>query len=202
MTEAGAPPEAIAIAIEAIEDAVSDLKSKEELRLKKQRDRKRVQRQSRDCPGTGKGQSTPPLSSPVVPPAPPSYNPNSPLSPPIIPPAPQLEEAKELYNEAARQSGWGVCQAFNDRRKKALRQRLVDCGGLDGWKHALAKARGSPGLSGNNDRGWKLDFDAMVQQKTFTRIMEGYYDDWGKTPRNKNSFDAFTAALRQELAGE
>jgi uncharacterized protein YdaU (DUF1376 family) len=84
--------------------------------------------------------------------------------------------AVELYNATAREVGWPLCQNLTDRRRSALNVRLRECGGLDGWKVALEKARASPLLTGDNDRGWKADFDFLVQAKSFTRLMEGSYD--------------------------
>jgi uncharacterized protein YdaU (DUF1376 family) len=93
-----------------------------------------------------------------------------------------VPEAVELYNATAREVGWPLCQNLTDRRRSALNARLRECGGLDGWKVALEKARASPLLTGDNDRGWKADFDFLVQAKSFTRLMEGSYDRRGKQP--------------------
>jgi uncharacterized protein YdaU (DUF1376 family) len=87
-----------------------------------------------------------------------------------------VPEAVELYNAIAREVGWPLCQNLTDRRRSALNARLRECDGLDGWRVALEKARASPLLTGDNDRGWKADFDFLVQAKSFTRLMEGSYD--------------------------
>jgi hypothetical protein len=87
-----------------------------------------------------------------------------------------LREAVRLYNETAEQVGLPQCQSLTKARRGQLQQRLSECGGIEGWKIALAKARDSPLCRGDNDRGWKADFDFLVQAKSFTRLMEGAYD--------------------------
>lgn len=65
-------------------------------------------------------------------------------------------------------------------RKSKLRQRLKECGGLEGWRKALERASASSFLLGMNDRGFFIDFDFMLQKSKFTKLMEGSYDD--RTP--------------------
>jgi hypothetical protein len=86
-----------------------------------------------------------------------------------------LRAAVEEYNAAARAVGWPEAK-HTPRRVAALRQRLKDAGGLEGWQRALARARGSPFLTGDNDRGWRADLDFLLQAKSFNKLMEGGYD--------------------------
>lgn len=90
--------------------------------------------------------------------------------------ADDLKLAFDLYNEAAARSGLPQAQAMNDQRKSAIRRRLKDAGGIEGWKIALEKVEASPHCTGQNDRGWKADLDFILQPKSFTRLMEGSYD--------------------------
>ena len=82
MTAAGAPPEAIAIAVEAIEASDAKLADKRAI----ERDRKRAQR-SRDSHGTVTGQSEDKADT-APPPSPPNKSPPDPqkLTPPPTPP--------------------------------------------------------------------------------------------------------------------
>jgi uncharacterized protein YdaU (DUF1376 family) len=98
--------------------------------------------------------------------------------------ADDLAKALSDYNEAAGQAGWPKVQSFTAERRAALRARLKECGGLDGWAIALSKARASPHCSGQNDRGWMASFDFLVAKKTFTKLMEGNYDP---KPNHNNS---------------
>ena len=81
------------------------------------------------------------------------------------------------YNAAARAAGWPVATKLTAPRRASLRKRLGDCGGMDGWSAAMARARASPFLCGANDRGWRADLDFFLQASSFVRLMEGKYDD-------------------------
>lgn len=93
-----------------------------------------------------------------------------------IPVSDELVEAVEIYNTAAEQSGLPKCQKLSTARKQKLKQRLGECGGLEGWRAAIDKIRGSPFLTGHNNSGWKADFDFLCQERSFTKLMEGAYD--------------------------
>ena len=87
-----------------------------------------------------------------------------------------LEAAVEAWNRLATDIGLPVVQRLTEPRKKSLAVRLGECGGLEGWDIALAKVRDSPFLRGENNRGWKADFDFLLQQKSFTKLMEGGFN--------------------------
>lgn len=105
-----------------------------------------------------------------------------------------VDEATRAYNDLAERIDMPRCQKLSSSRRTRLLARLQDCGGLDGWDAALAKLEMSSFCRGKNDRGWKADFDFLCQDKTFTRLMEGFYDDRNK-PQDR------TAADRAILAG-
>jgi len=137
-------------------------------------------------------------------------------SPPTVPPSTNghhaealftVEEAPddltlawEAYNATARDLGWPICQRLSDRRRKALRARLKEVGGLSGWEYALAKARASPfcrGEGGGKYAGKTADFDFLTNPTYFTRLMEGSYDDRrkrGLTDARKLELDRQTLA--------
>lgn len=89
----------------------------------------------------------------------------------------ESQEAWRLYNETAERCGLPKAQRLTAPRKSKLKRRLHDCGGIEGWKAALAKVEASPHCTGDNDRGWTASLDFMLQESSFTKIMEGTYDD-------------------------
>ena len=99
-----------------------------------------------------------------------------------------LRAAFDAYNFAASEQGWPVARVLSKARASKLRQRLKDAGGIDGWNAAIAKARASPLCNGENDRGWVLDLDFLLQQKSFTKLMEGSYDKRSKQNTKNNKF--------------
>lgn len=98
-----------------------------------------------------------------------------------------LSHAVELWNHMARDNDLPTCQTFSDERKKSLRKRLKECGGIDGWKAALEKVSSSSFCKGGGKDGWILTFDFLLTKKGFTKLMEGNYDDRKSTGSQKLS---------------
>lgn len=122
-------------------------------------------------------------------PPPSEAHPPPPADPPFAPPVGteitdlpsnlqrgDVGEAVTLWNAMAACAGLPTVQRVTDTRRRAVRARLAECGGIDGWKVALGKVETSAFLCGDNDRGWKADFDFLLQAKSFTKLMEGAYD--------------------------
>lgn len=98
--------------------------------------------------------------------------------------------AFDLYNDACEGMRWPKAQRWNDTRRCALAKRLRECGGVDGWRNALAKARASPFLTSKFD-GFSLDW--MLKSANFTKIMEGNYD--ARSGSEKTGLSAALAGL-------
>ena len=91
--------------------------------------------------------------------------------------------AIEAYNGFAAQHEWVTCQKITDARKGRMKARLKDAGGLDGWGLALEKSTNSEFLMGGTGSGFRLSLDFLLQESSFTKLMEGFYD----TRRNNGS---------------
>ncbi len=106
---------------------------------------------------------------------------HEPQAPPGVPPVgDDAAMAVRLWNDFAERIGHPRVQMLSKARRKSLAKRLAECGGIEGWRVALSKVEASAFLRGDNDRGWRADFDFMLQAKSFTRLMEGSYDDNGR----------------------
>lgn len=104
-----------------------------------------------------------------------------------------LSEAFASYNHLAEQLGLPRAQVLTDTRKKKLLARLKSCNGIEGWKFALQQLSKSGYCQGDNGRGWRADFDFLLQEKSFTKLMEGSYAD----RKPKNDVDEFFAELKE-----
>ena len=93
---------------------------------------------------------------------------------PIVPS--EVRGAFDAYNQLAWQTGWPKAIALSKPRAAKLKARLAEAGGLDGWCDALQKAAGNTFMAGDNERGWRADLDFFLQQKSFTKLIEGSYD--------------------------
>ena len=96
--------------------------------------------------------------------------------------AAECRQAVDEWNVLAGELDLSRVQRLTTTRQSKLTARLKDAGGIDGWQAALRKIRNTPGLGGQNDRGWHCDFDWLVSESNFTKVMEGKYDDWGTIP--------------------
>lgn len=87
-----------------------------------------------------------------------------------------VEEVRQgfaLFNDAAKRTGWPEAQKIDDDRKRLMRARLKDVGGIDGFAVALGKAEASEFLT----TGWpNFNLDWMLKPKNFRKLMEGNYD--------------------------
>lgn len=109
-----------------------------------------------------------------------------------------VREAVRMYAEVAlaNDTGWPGVQRLTAQRSSACRQRLAEVGGLEGWRSAMERAARSSFLTGGNDKGWRADFDFFCQSKSFTKLMEGSYDDRSPVPSARtNAHDAIFGAL-------
>jgi len=104
-----------------------------------------------------------------------------------------IQEAVEIYNQAAKNLGLSICQKISNLRKSKLKLRLKDCGGIEGWKIAIEELSKSKFLIGQNDHGWKASFDFILQEESFIKLMEGTYRDKSTTKSKGNA--------NEELAG-
>lgn len=96
-------------------------------------------------------------------------------SSPVLPNRDDAVKAFVMFNDVAAEIGLPLAKALTPARRSKLKTRLRECGGIDGWAQALNNLRQSPHCRGSNDRGWRADFDFMLQAKSFMRLLEGGY---------------------------
>jgi predicted transcriptional regulator len=90
-----------------------------------------------------------------------------------------IDAAFEAYNQAASLTIWPACKARTPPRRAALRKRLREFGGLEGWKQLLQLGLDSPFLTGKGRRpgsDWLPSFDFFLRPSTLVKLSEGAYD--------------------------
>lgn len=113
-----------------------------------------------------------------------------------------IKLAFDAYNELAERVDLPRAMTLGTDRRTGIRARLMECGGLDGWRAALEKLGASPHCRGENDRGWRADLDFLIQPKSFRRLMEGRYDDRrGVGAANGHGGGARSSAAQTDYAG-
>jgi hypothetical protein len=113
----------------------------------------------------------------------------------------EIQEAVRLWNAMAAANGLAQAQSITDTRRRTLRARLREAGGLEGWKACLEIVADTPfllGLEGN--RTWSADFDFVIRSAIFTKIMEGGYRR-GPAPRAESRHRGDTNAEMFAAAG-
>lgn len=105
--------------------------------------------------------------------------------PGLCPGDPPETEAYRHWQEIARLEGWPETGFLNSQRRLQLQARLAQCGGLEGWRLALAKARDAEFLHRADGRihRW-FDLDWLLDERKFTRLMEGRYAERHRNDRS------------------
>jgi uncharacterized protein YdaU (DUF1376 family) len=111
-----------------------------------------------------------------------------------VPSIDEVSEAVSAFNETAARVGISQVQKMTDTRRKALRGRLKECGGIEGWRIALSKIEQSDFLSGRTGR-WRCDFDWINKPANFTKLMEGNYDNRDHKPNRPAADDPALRAI-------
>lgn len=116
----------------------------------------------------------------------------------------EAQNAFGLFSASAQRVGWSNPQKLTPQRKRSILARLKECGGLDGWGVALAKAEASDFISSQN---W-FGLDWLVKPANFTKLMEGNYDNRtspNTPPRNTGrgtGHDSLMAGFAQSAHSE
>ena len=116
-------------------------------------------------------------------------------------PRDEIRLAFEAWCAMALEAGLPISRNLAPGMRRRIGARMKAHGGLPAWMEALAKAKASSFCCGGGSKGWRLDLQAMTQEQTFVRLLEGYYDDRKPTgseqPRSTGRQSAaFDAAAR------
>jgi uncharacterized protein YdaU (DUF1376 family) len=84
-------------------------------------------------------------------------------------------EVIEAWQTRMVPQGFPSIRKMTAQRDRQLKARLRDST-LDEWQQAMAAMERSAFCRGENDRGWRADFDFLLQPKSFTKLLEGAYD--------------------------
>lgn len=85
------------------------------------------------------------------------------------------KEILEAWDHRMVPLGFPAVRKMTAQRERQLSARLKDST-IEDWQRAMDALERSPFLRGDNDRGWRADFDFLLQPKSFTKLIEGAYD--------------------------
>lgn len=83
------------------------------------------------------------------------------------------EHVLEAWNETAERIGSPKARMTDERRKKL--RPFIRRWSADDIAMALSAIERSPFCCGENDRGWRANFDFLLQPSSFTKLIEGTY---------------------------
>lgn len=113
-------------------------------------------------------------------------------SPDPPPPKPRTagkpeDQAFALWQAAAAQHGWPEAGFLTSTRRMRLGPIMTACGGVPGFEAALDRATTAEFLHDQTGHihGW-FDFDWLLDEQHFARLMEGRYDQRHATTRANN----------------
>ena len=87
----------------------------------------------------------------------------------------ESQTAIDAWNLMAPEAGLAKIRTVPPSRAASLRARLSEVG-IEGMLEAIARVGRSEHCRGHNNRGWKADFDFLLQQTSLVRTLEGRYD--------------------------
>lgn len=79
-------------------------------------------------------------------------------------------------------------EALTKKREASARLRLSERS-LEDWRAIVQRINASPFCLGQNDRGWRADFDFLLRPDTAVKVLEGKYDpkEGANAPSRTNS---------------
>lgn len=83
-------------------------------------------------------------------------------------------QIKDLYNETC--VSFPRLTVLSDKRKQAIKARL-NVYTVDQMKVVFEKAEASTFLKGGNNRNWSANFDWLLKDSNFAKVLDGNYDD-------------------------
>lgn len=105
------------------------------------------------------------------------------------------KDLMSLWNEIVKEPRVLKLTAARSQKAKLRLQTYKD---QDFWRHVLGRLLETPFLRGDNDRGWRADFDWLVRNdENPARILEGKYDNRRVEPTMQDRAREIAANVRR-----
>jgi hypothetical protein len=102
-----------------------------------------------------------------------------------LPPC-SVKEFVEAWNLKAKPVGLSACKAITKSRTAKIKTRLNEHPDIKYWEHILLKITQNNFLLGENNRGWRITIDWLIDNDTrYVKILEGAYDKQSQADKAK-----------------
>lgn len=91
------------------------------------------------------------------------------------------QEIVDLFHQTCK--SYPALRSLTENRKKAIKARLNKYS-IDDIQTVFNKAEASDFMKGSNNRNWMANFDWMLKESNFVKILEGKYDNWEAKEKN------------------
>lgn len=98
------------------------------------------------------------------------------------------EHIKDMYNDTC--VSFPKAKSLSDDRKKAIKARLNKYT-IEQMKEMFEKAEKSDFLKGSNTRNWQANFDWLMKDSNFAKVLDGNYDNRKTKQEEKGNGDTF-----------
>ena len=107
-----------------------------------------------------------------------------------------LREVVDLFNTTC--VSFPKVTALSADRQKHIAARLKQYG-VEKMKLVFQKAEASSFLKGENNRKWKANFDWLINETNFAKVLDGNYDDKRGNGANGDTGDSLKPATGQNI---
>ncbi len=119
----------------------------------------------------------------------------------------EVKEVIDLYHTIC--ISYPRVKVISGKREKEILARLKTYS-LEDLKTVFTNAENSSFMKGENDRGWSANFDWMMEEKNFIKILEGNYVDkgmravpgWTEPTLGEAELEAIQRVLREDVSTE
>lgn len=85
-------------------------------------------------------------------------------------------EILEAWQDRMVPLGFPAVRKMTPQRRRSLAARRREYPNIEDWQRAFSALERSQFCRGENERGWRADFDFLCQSKSLTKLIEGAYD--------------------------
>ena len=105
------------------------------------------------------------------------------------------KQIKDLYNETC--VSFPRLTALSDKRKQTIKARLKSYS-FEQIKEVFEKAEASDFLKGKNNRDWQANFDWLMKDCNFAKVLDGNYSNKCQPKTATNKYDDFMKEILEK----